>query len=153
MQQETKQRYHVLARGVFLSGDHLLVAHCIGMDNTFLPGGHVEFHEGIRATLAREIQEELGLASTVKQYLGAVEAEHEEEGVYNQEINHLFIAELEGVDHTDNPPSQEKHLEFYWIPVSGMEEHNVLPEPVRKVIRKYIHQVDGPYFESTFLGE
>lgn len=43
--------YHVLARGVIIKDFHLLVAHCKGMDNTFLPGGHVErFGPKVKAT-------------------------------------------------------------------------------------------------------
>ncbi|RRJ61697.1 NUDIX domain-containing protein [Paenibacillus oralis] len=144
------EKYHVLARGIILSQDCLLVAHCIGMDNTFLPGGHVEFREGIRKTLAREIHEELGLTCEVKQYIGAVEADYEDQGIYHQEINHLFITELEGADPTRNPVSQEKHLEFYWIPIDEMELHHLLPAPIRKVIKNYVDQARGPYFESTF---
>lgn len=49
----TKKKYHVLARGVIVSSDYILVAHCIGMDNTFLPGGHVEFNEGNRNAASR----------------------------------------------------------------------------------------------------
>lgn len=59
------QKYHVLARGVILSDGNLLIAHCKGMDNTFLPGGHVEFKEGMRTTLSREIKEEFGQESIV----------------------------------------------------------------------------------------
>nr|WP_155606343.1 NUDIX domain-containing protein [Paenibacillus timonensis] len=81
-----------MARGVILTERHLLVAHCKGMDNTFLPGGHVEFQESIRSSLYREIKEELGLSSEV---------------------------------------------------------HNLLPEPMRKLIMNYICGTKGPYFEST----
>lgn len=150
---EIRQKYHVLARAVILSGKHLLVAHCLGMDNTFLPGGHVEFHEGIRESLHREIIEELGLVSEVREYVGAVEAEHLDEGTYHQEINHLFITELNETDHMKNPESKEKHLEFYWIPLDEMEQHNLLPCPVRKLITNYVNQVEGPFFESTFEEE
>ncbi|NOV02216.1 NUDIX domain-containing protein [Paenibacillus planticolens] len=147
---DKKQTYHVLARGIILSGDFLLVARCIGMDHTFLPGGHVEFHEGIRASLAREIKEELGLASEVKTYIGAVEAEFDLEDVYHQEINHLFLADVPAINHQQNPESIEKHLEFYWIPLNEMEAHNLQPYPVRTVITQYVYEGLGPYFESTF---
>ena len=145
-----RQKYHVLARGVILSNNHLLVAHCVGMDNTFLPGGHVEFHEGIKEALSREVWEEIGLKCKVKQYIGAVEADHEDEGIYHQEINHLFITELEDMEYVHNPESKEAHLEFYWIPIHEMDEHNLLPTPVRKVIRNYVNKDEGPFFESTF---
>ncbi|OBY80993.1 NUDIX hydrolase [Paenibacillus sp. KS1] len=134
MQCEMQQKYHVLARGIMLSGEYLLVAHCIGMDNTFLPGGHVEFREGMQESLSREIFEEMGLQCEVKQYIGAVEAGYEDNNVYHQEINHLFIADAQGIDHSRNPESKEQHLEFYWIHVNEMDKHNLLPYPVREAI-------------------
>ncbi|MBP1960986.1 NUDIX domain-containing protein [Paenibacillus aceris] len=150
MPSNKEHKYHVLARGIILSGDCILVAHCIGMDNTFLPGGHIEFREGIRTSLAREIKEELGLESEVKVYLGAVEAEFDQEEVYHQEMNHLFIADIPAINHLQNPESKEKHLEFFWIPLNEMETHNLQPYPVRTVIANYLNQVPGPYLESTF---
>ncbi|WP_334076651.1 NUDIX domain-containing protein [Paenibacillus sanfengchensis] len=148
--QDQPQKYHVLARGLILAGNHLLVAHCKGMDNTFLPGGHVEFHESIRTSLKREIYEELGLESELGAYIGAVEAAYEDKGVYHQEIGHVFVARLENADPTNNPVSQESHLEFYWIPIDEMGIHNLLPLPVRNMIEKYIQGGTGPFFESTF---
>ncbi|MBM6996016.1 NUDIX domain-containing protein [Paenibacillus sp. DXFW5] len=150
IQEKVTLKYHVLARGVILTDQHLLVAHCRGMDNTFLPGGHVEFHESIRCSLYREINEELGLTSEVGSYLGAVEAGYEDEGVYHQEINHVFVTQLENVDPRTNPESKESYLVFYWIPVDEMDRHNLLPEPMRKLIMNYIRGTKGPYFESTF---
>ncbi|WP_223067916.1 NUDIX domain-containing protein [Paenibacillus caui] len=151
MENLNNQRYHVLARGVIVSEGHLLIAHCKGLDNTFLPGGHVEFHEGIRETLSREIREELGWASKVKEYIGAVEAEFDHEQVYNQEMNHLFAAEIPGLDCSTNPVSQEGHLEFYWISLDTMEEHNLQPFPVREMIRDYIRNRRGAgRFGTTF---
>ena len=152
MKEEKKQKYHVLARGIILSEEreYILVAHCIGMDNTFLPGGHVEFGEGIRTTLSREIEEELGLMSEIKEYIGVVEAEFVHEEIYHQEINHIFETEIEGLSHRRNPVSKESHLEFYWIHIDEMEKHNLQPVPARKLIKDYINEESGPYFTSTF---
>lgn len=150
MNNERQNKYHVLARGIILSGEHLLVAHCIGMDNTFLPGGHVEFYEGIRNTLSREILEEIGLISEVKDYLGAVEASYGNDKTYHQEMNHLFICDIDGIHHEVSLESKEKHLEFYWIHVKSMEEHNLQPFPVRKIIKNYLNKIEGPHFGSTF---
>jgi 8-oxo-dGTP diphosphatase len=149
MSLEKKQKYHVLARGVVLSGEYVLVAHCKGMDNTFLPGGHVELGEGMRTSLSREIKEELGLDSIVKGYLGAIEADYEYKEVYHQEICHIFEVEMLAVDHTRNPESQEAHLEFYWIPIAEMEAHNLLPLPLRGFIRNFVNRETGPFFETT----
>lgn len=148
--QAQPQKYHVLARGAILADYHLLVAHCKGMDHTFLPGGHVEFHESIRTSLQREIHEELGLACEVGAYIGAVEAAYEDKGVYHQEIGHVFVTRLDHPDPGTNPTSQEDHLEFYWIPLDDMEKHNLLPVPVRSMIENYVKGVAWPFFGSTF---
>ncbi len=150
MTQALKEKYHVLTRGIILFEDHLLVAHCIGMDNTFLPGGHVEFHEGMRASLTREIEEELGLVSTVHEYLGAIEAAYEYKGTYHQEVTHFFSVEIEDMNILKNPESKESHLEFYWIHVDETEVHNLQPYPVRKMIKDIVEGNKRTYFESTF---
>lgn len=142
------QKYHVLARGVILSEDHILVAHCKGMDNTFLPGGHVEFKEGIRTTLVREIKEEFGQQSTVHEYIGCVEADYVTADTYHQEINHIFRVELAELSYPLEPVSNENHLEFYWISVNEMEQHNLLPSAMCDVIRRYLDREDGPFWES-----
>ena len=148
---EPKKKYHVLARAVITSADYVMVAHCIGMDNTFLPGGHVEFHEGITTSLEREIQEELGLDSQVEQYLGLVETDFNLLDVYHQEINHLFAVSIPNLNHTHNPTSKEEHLEFYWVHVNELEKHNLQPYHVRTIIKDYINEtLKGPYFLSTF---
>lgn len=138
-----------MARGVILSGDYLLVAHCKGMENTFLPGGHVEFREGIRETLSRELKEELGVESDVGEYIGAVEAEFDHE-IYHQEINHLFLTILPNYDHSIHPISEEAHLEFFWIHKNDFETHNLQPYPVRNIIRSHIEGNKGPFWLSTF---
>ncbi|MGG0813695.1 NUDIX domain-containing protein [Paenibacillus alvei] len=152
MQREVRQKYHVLARGIVLSGDYLLVAHCIGMDNTFLPGGHVEFQEGMKDSLSREIFEEMGLQCKVKQYIGAVEAGYEDNDVYHQEINHLFITDIYDIDPTRNPESKEAHLDFYWIHINEMEEHNLLPYPVREAITHYKNGNQTPFWGSDIAS-
>ena len=38
---------NVLGRIVIISKGHVLLAHEIGARNTFLPGGHVEYNEGV----------------------------------------------------------------------------------------------------------
>ena len=143
-------KYHVLARALIIDNGYILVAHCKGMDNTFLPGGHVEFREGVRTTLSREIMEELGQGSIVKDYLGCVEAQFDLSEIYHQEINHLFIVDLPNINRNENPESMEDHLEFYWIPIEQMEEHNLQPHPVREIVKRYVNKESGPFWETTF---
>lgn len=148
---EPKKTYHVLARGIITSADYVLVAHCIGMDNTFLPGGHAEFNEGIKTSLVREIKEELGLDSQVEQYLGLVEADFELPDIYHQEMNHLFAVSIPELNYTCNPTSKENHLEFYWVHVNEMDNHNLQPYHVRTIIKDYMSEkLNESYFLSTF---
>ena len=148
-----KSKYHVLARALIIDHDYILVAHCKGMANTFLPGGHAEFREGIRSSLSREIMEELGQECIVKDYVGCVEAHFDYSEVFHQEINHLFIVDLPKINRNINPESIEDHLEFYWIPIEQMKEHNLQPYPIREVIQRYIHNESGPFWGTTLMED
>jgi 8-oxo-dGTP diphosphatase len=81
----------------------------------------------MRSTLRREINEEMGLDCTVHNYIGTVEADFDLPDVYLQEINHLFKVTLSSVNHEVSPESKESHLEFYWIQIKEMEQHNLQP--------------------------
>jgi 8-oxo-dGTP pyrophosphatase MutT (NUDIX family) len=127
--------FHYLARALITSGEFVLVARQIGAANTFLPGGHIEFREPARAALRREIYEETGLSPEVGAFLGAVEATWEEDGRAQAEINLVFAAELSGADASSAIESRESHLEFHWIAISEAEAWNLLPVPMRELLR------------------
>jgi hypothetical protein len=38
-----KYYFHILSRGIIIDDDYILVAKAKNADNTFLPGGHLEF--------------------------------------------------------------------------------------------------------------
>jgi 8-oxo-dGTP pyrophosphatase MutT (NUDIX family) len=52
---------HVIARAVVIIDDLVLLAHCKGASNTFLPGGHIEYGETAIAAVKREVIEEFKL--------------------------------------------------------------------------------------------
>jgi ADP-ribose pyrophosphatase YjhB (NUDIX family) len=123
-------KLHILARGIIKDGSKLLV--CKNNTNTFLPGGHLEFGENLTKTLEREINEELGLECIVEKYIGCMESIWEEENIYNQEINHIFL--VKGITQKNEMKSKEKHIKFFWIEVKDMEKENFLPKLMRDVI-------------------
>lgn len=67
------QTFHHLARGIFIKDKKVLLAKAEGYNNTFLPGGHIEFGESAKEALVREIVEELGIESIVVNFIGLVE--------------------------------------------------------------------------------
>jgi 8-oxo-dGTP pyrophosphatase MutT (NUDIX family) len=124
--------FHILARGVMIDGDYILVAKAKNAHNTFLPGGHLEFNENLKRALAREIMEEMGLNCIVGEYIGCVENQWTENNIVNQEINHVYI--VDGMNKKIEIKSKENHLEFYWIKINDMEKENLLPESIRKMV-------------------
>jgi 8-oxo-dGTP pyrophosphatase MutT (NUDIX family) len=129
----TENRYfHILARGIIIDGDYILVAKAKGTSNTFLPGGHLEFNENLKKTLTREIMEEIGMNCIIGEYIGCIENQWVENNIVNQEINHVFI--VDDVNKGMEIKSNENHLEFYWIKINDMEKENLLPESMRTIV-------------------
>ena len=63
-----KKIFHHIVRAVMIKDKKLLVAEYIG-HYYFLPGGHVEVGESAESALIRELQEELGVNCSIKQFL------------------------------------------------------------------------------------
>jgi ADP-ribose pyrophosphatase YjhB (NUDIX family) len=124
--------FHVLVRGIIMDKEHILVAKAKNSDNTFLPGGHLEFNENLRKSLAREMMEEMGIDCMIGEYVGCIENQWTENNIVNQEINHIFI--VDGVNRRIEVKSKESHLEFYWIKIADMKTENLLPESMRTII-------------------
>jgi 8-oxo-dGTP diphosphatase len=140
----------VVVRGVILVDGCVLVAHCKGATNTFLPGGHVEFGESLPTTLARELMEEVGLCVQVSNYLGAVEHQWIEGDRHRHQINHVFVALLPNLDALPTLESREEHLEFFWVRPSELSQHNLMPSPLIKLVEHFVEGDRTTFWDSTF---
>lgn len=123
----------IIARAVVIRDGRLLVVRDVGAAWFFLPGGHVEAGEAVEAALVRELREELGCAATIAGFVGAVEYGYTSAGRDRRELNLVFEAGLDA----PAPDSQEDHLEFSWVPMSGLAEITLRPEPLRAGVRQW----------------
>ena len=135
--------FYTLARGNIIDGDYILVAKLKNGNNTFLPGGHLEFKENLKQELEREIFEEIGIKGIIGEYIGCLEAQWEKNGNYNQEINHIFI--VNGINKNMEIKSLEKHLEIFWLKISDeeMEKENLLPYSMRRIVNNVYNKNYG----------
>jgi 8-oxo-dGTP pyrophosphatase MutT (NUDIX family) len=140
--------FHTLARGIVIDGDYILVAKLKNGNNTFLPGGHLEFKENLKQALEREIYEEIGIKGIIGDYIGCLEAQWTDNNGYNQEINHIFI--VNGINKNMEIKSKENHLEIFWLKISEveMEEENLLPYSMRKIVNNVYNKNNGIYYIS-----
>lgn len=150
--EHTKMRkFHLIARAVILNDDHVLLARQKGMSNTFLPGGHINIGESAVAALKREIYQELGLELEVEGYLGALEADWDDDGTEQFEINHIFKAGIKRTSSRTPLESQEDHLEFLWSSIEDLYANNLLPHPLKKLIANYATGDRSIWWESTLV--
>lgn len=111
----------------------MLLARQRGKSWSFLPGGHLEFGETIAATLARELEEELGLAVTGAVPAGIVEHSYEEDGRRRHELNVVFAVTTGQREFH----SREDQLTFHVVAWKDLGDHEVRPAPVQAALRAW----------------
>ena len=115
----------------------VLLAQEIGASNTFLPGGHIERGENAMDALEREVQEEIGVSATTREFLGAVEHMYPDTNPQHHELNLVFTFSSDALtDPTVAPESQESHLRFFWCDMSQLHQQNLLPPPMIDVLQE-----------------
>ncbi len=132
---ETK--LHLRARALVCHGGKFLVIRMKNGSHSFLQGGHIETGESIPETIRREMVEECGRACVVKEYLGAIEHSWEEGEVINWEINHVFHVEIADLDKNPEIKSLDERFDFIWISSDEFENVNMLPIPIRGLMKKW----------------
>lgn len=121
----------IIARAIVRDGDAILTVRMKGQEWSFLPGGHVEPGEPVELALAREFVEELAAEVTITGFAGVVEHGYvPDDGVERHEINFVFDAYLADTRVT----SQEDELEFAWLPLSELPDHDLRPSALKDVL-------------------
>lgn len=139
----------IIARAVITSEGHLLLARKKGGAHTFLPGGHVEFGEPAETALARELQEELGIAVEIGRFLGAVEHAWDDAQGPNHELNLVFEVTWPGLGNPTQVRSAEPHLEFVWQPTDQLAAGNLRPWVLCDILPRWLDARTGSGWSST----
>lgn len=119
-----------IARGVCVKGGKVLLCRGKGLGSTYLPGGHIEFGETGAEALVREMKEETELESTAGRLLGVVENSFLQHGEKHCEINLVYELSIENSD----VAAQEDWIGFEWCPLSNLDDANLLPVDIRRLI-------------------
>jgi len=130
----------IIARGVCVRDDQLLVCHNKLDDHVYLPGGHVEFVEETSESLRREIKEEMGEDADVKRFLGAIEHTFVQRGERRCEINLVFEMDVPAIDTSGHPPSCEEHIEFLWIPMEDLRARKLEPAVLQHTLGPWLKE-------------
>jgi len=85
-----------------------------------IPGGRVEFGEGLKAAVAREVQEETGLEVRVGRFLGWAERMGDDPAPYHYVI--LDFA-AEPVDPAAVPRAGDDADDVAWVPTKAIETY------------------------------
>ena len=118
----------VIARGVCVQGEKILLCKAKGGATTYLPGGHVEFGETGRQALVREVKEELGVDAETGAFLGVVENAFEQHGKPHAEINLVYELKLPAATPAR---AREDWIEFEWRDRAHLDD--LLPAAFRRL--------------------
>ena len=124
----------LIARAVILSRNKIILCRIKGKNRYFLPGGHVEFGEEIKASLKRELMEEAGMKVKLNKVIGVVENFYRENRKSHHEINIIFS----GTTETRKILSKEPHIEFEYMDIKYIKNENILPKQVKSLLIKWL---------------
>jgi len=139
----------LIVRGVCVKNGHILLCQNKNKTHSYLPGGHIEHRERAAEALAREIKEELGVTARVERFLGCAEFCFRQKKQLTVEINLLFQTALPRVTPRKNPVAKERHLRFFWQPMSTLATSNLQPEILRTLLPQWRQY---PGFSSSGEG-
>jgi 8-oxo-dGTP pyrophosphatase MutT (NUDIX family) len=129
--------------GILIQDKHVLCQVAIDQGFFFLPGGRAELGESASASLAREMQEELGVLMNIERLLYVVENfftdpndSWHELGLYfliTAPVDSYLNQSLETITHVDEIGN---HLRFEWLPIAQLETLPILPPIFQTVLKE-----------------
>ncbi len=127
-----KDHIELIARGLILADNRVLLCRNRAHNYHYLPGGHIDFGEPAAEALTREIREELGRACRVGPLLLAEEQIFTQNDRQRHELNLVFHVEhLDDADPDRPIESAEDHLAFDWVDLAGVASADLRPASMR----------------------
>ena len=137
---------NVRATAVIIHDGKILIHHNKIDKHYVLIGGRVKIGEDSATTIKREIEEELGRAVEVKEYLATIENFFEMDGKKFHE--YMFVHKCEFADDKDKKINYalkniegEDEIEYIWIDLKDLSKYNILPTAVNKILKEEKHPV------------
>lgn len=147
------QPIETIARGLIRSGSRVLLCRNRKHGYHYLPGGHIEFGEPARESLARELLEECGLESRVGPLLLTEEQVFTQKNKNRHEITLIFRVDRLGPNPTtmpDDVKSLEDKIDFVWADLASVPDLVIYPESTKAWLASGggVHESDGPFLPA-----
>lgn len=141
-----KSHIHLVARGLLLQGDNIILCRVKDAEWFFLPGGHIEDGESAKVALLRELQEEVGESNyNITSFVGACENIFPlEEGVFQHEMNIVFAVD---VSKSIELKTEEDHIEFISVAKNDLKNYKILPISLKNGIIEWLRS-HNPFFKE-----
>lgn len=142
---EPQSHIHLLARGILIQKEKIVICRIKNTDKYFLPGGHIEDGESVQAALVRELREEIGdRIYEVSSFIGVCENVFSvQEGLMQHEVNIVFEVSVPQDLKID---SQEDHIEFLNVPIKDLKNYNILPVSLKEGLFEWLDS-KKPFFK------
>lgn len=133
-------KLNIRAAGVIIHNNKILAHRNLNKDHYCIPGGRVEIGENSEETIKREIQEELGKQIEITGYVATIENFFEMNESKYHEI--YFLHEIEftneedkKINYTMHNTEGKEYLQYEWLDLDRIEEYNILPNCLKKVLK------------------
>lgn len=145
------EEFTIRVYGIIIENDHICLSReeIRGQRFVKFPGGGLEYGEGTRECLQREIQEETGLSSRIKEHFYTTDffqpSQFHDHPV--QVLSIYYFATLINPEKISGMATSEGGLGIFWLPLSELKPET-LDLPIDQVVVKKLEregEVTRPY--------